>query len=816
MQKLIILVLLLSTIPAITFSQIKNNTNSAKDGKISGTITDKYTNTAIEYATVSIRNSKDSSVVSGGITDSKGNFSVNNLPVGTFYLDVTYIGFKKLRINGIGLNETKKNINLGALKLEEASKSLNEVEIVANKREVEYKIDKKLVSISANVVSAGGTAIDALENTPSVQVDIEGNLTLRGSSNFTVLIDGKPSVLSGSDALQQIPASSIQNIEIITNPSAKYDPEGSAGIINIIMKKEKQVGVNGIINASTSTNGSYSSDFLINRRGSKMNLFLGANYDKRIFSGKMHSEKSTYLSADTIYLNTDQNGKFNRGGYGVKAGLDYYINKSNTMSVQGNYWGRKSERNFDGTSHLFRASGITDFYINDVNHTEKDHSAFEGNIDFTHKFNDNGQQIELLANYSNGPGDEKEHLTEDTLLTGYLNAKTYTTEKDNESEFTMQADYTLPLSDNSSFEAGYKGSLDNSSGNYHLFNSYGNIDNFIENTNYNTENTFSNNVQALYATYSGNLKIVNFLAGFRSEYNYRELNQKTINQKIILDKWDFFPSLHLSRKLPWDLQAQASYSRRIRRPSERELDPFETIIDSRDVRVGNPELTPEYTNSYEFSIQKTFLKSGFASGELYRRSTNDLISDYEMKRNDTITVETYKNISHSYSTGFEGTLNLPVTKWWNLNSSVTLYDYKLSSSLSDDEVTDNSSFTWSLRCNSMFRLKWGTQIQLMGFYNGPSITAQGRREAFFFSNIGVRQDMFKKKLTLSVQMRDVLGDNKFEKTSSGSNFYSFYRMKREPRIITFSLTFKINNYKSEKKSKEDMNEMDFDNSGSMN
>jgi outer membrane receptor protein involved in Fe transport len=795
--------------------------NMPKESKISGKIIDQETSAPVEYATIGIYSMRDSSLVSGGITDVAGVFSIDKLPYGRFYLDISFVGYKKMRMNGVGLNPNKKEVNIGEIKLEHSVTAISEVEVIGNRGQVEYKIDKKVINVSSNIVAAGGTAVDALENVPSVQVDIEGNVALRGSSNFTVLIDGRPSVLKGSEALQQIPASTIQNIEIITNPSAKYDPEGTAGIINLIMKKQKQVGINGIINTSVSTNGGYTGDFLVNMRASKVNYYIGANYRKMRFENKMFSDKETYINParDTIYYElSNAAGEFNRDGYGIKGGIDFDLDKMNTVSISGSYRTNRFGRNSRNQNHNYNSipTLANSYFVRD-NVFDRDHNFFESNVDYTHKFNTDGHQLAASVNFSYGPENEITLLTQFPSDASYIfsdnnSFQQRTTEGGNEKEFTTKLDYSLPISEKSKLEAGYQGDYEFTTNAYVLENNSGT--GWSEELGKHNNMDFSDIVHAIYSTYAGSLSLFDFQLGLRTEYTNRNLNQKILGKEYPLEKWDIFPTLHLSKKLKGDFQVQTSYSRRIRRPGDRELDPYEVIIDSRNVRVGNPEVTPEYTDSYELNVQKSFKGAGFISAELFHRNTTDLISEFEYKRSDTISVQTFKNLNSDYSTGVEGMVNMPLAKWWTLNTSVSAYNYRIKSDLGESESVDNSSFSWSARFNSIFRLKTGTQIQVMGFYNAPNITAQGRREGFFFSNIGVRQDLFKRKLTVSVQMRDIFGNNKFQRESSGTNFKSFYSMTRQPRVVTFSLAFKINNYKPDRtKDRENMSEMEFNGGG---
>jgi outer membrane receptor protein involved in Fe transport len=794
-----------------------------KESKITGKIIDQATSAPVEYATIGIFSLRDSSLVSGGITDATGAFSIGELPFGRFYADISFVGYKKSRINNIGLNPNQKIANLGEIKLESSATALSEVEVLGNKNPIEYRIDKKVISVSQNVVASGGTAVDVLENTPSVQVDIEGNVSLRGSSNFTVLIDGKPSILSGSEALQQIPASTIQNIEIITNPSAKYDPSGSAGIINVILKKSKQAGLNGIINTNVSTNGSYGGDFLVNLRKNKLNFMLGVDYNQRIFRMNRFVEQE-YFGDTLFYEGSTANGKFDRGGSGVKGGIDYYFNDKNILtlsaSLRKHEFNRKfSALNIDSVYSIYKP---VRFYTNNSG-SKGTRDFYELNLDHIYKFNENGHQLVTSARYSDESSHDEDDLEEVDTDIFWLNkneATKYeqnTTENETEKEIRFKTDYTLPINEKTRLEAGYQYELESSDVDYHFYNKE--ALNLLEDTSKRNDKDYSEAVHSIYSTFASSTKFFDYQLGLRVEYMDRKLVQNIQNASYPYSMWDYFPTVHLSKKLPWNLQIQASYTKRINRPGDRDLDPLIFFMEKDKVRTGNPALKPEYTNSYELNFQKSFNEAGFISVEGFHKQSNNLISrwiDYRdlIVEGDTINamVMTSKNINKDFSTGGELMVNMPLAKWWILNSSASLYHYKLNG----DSV--KTSLNWNARVSSMFRFKWGMQLQITGFYDAPSITAQGERKGFYFTNIGLRQDFLKRKATVALQIRDLFGNSKFENTLKSGNTEIFSQFKRESRVFTISLTYRINNYKQQQRREQQnqqMNETDFDGGGGM-
>ncbi len=813
-------VLFLFALSAQSYQRRQETSGLPKEGTISGKIKDMVSGNMVEYATVAVFNQRDSSIAGGTISLPDGSFTVNGLPYGRLYLEASFVGYKKTRITKILLKPDQKLVDLGEITIEPAATSLEAVEVVADRSPIEYKIDKKVITVDQNIVATGGTAVDVLENTPSVQVDIEGNVSLRGSSNFTVLIDGKPSVLEGSEALQQMPTSTIESIEIITNPSAKYDPEGSAGIINVLMKKQKQSGINGIVNASVSSNGSYGSDFLFNLRKNRMNYFLGGNYDERSFGNTGYMEKQIFNYADTFYQVENSDGAFHRDGMRLQGGFDFNIDSKNTLSLSGRLgqfsFGRTGESK---ENQYYRPARDESLYFIQDNDFEITRKFYELALDYQLKFNENGHQLQTSITYQDESSTERTILKQDTVNSSWQNvgAPAYqerTFEDEGETEFRAKIDYTLPFSEKSKLEAGYQADYEGSSGKYR-FQDYDNVEYiWTENDSLYNDKDFSNIVHALYITYlNGFGNLFDYQLGLRIENNERLLIQNETNERFSFNQWDFFPSIHISKQLPKDFQMQASYTRRIDRPRDRELDPFKTYMDPYTARVGNPALKPEYTNSYELNVQKNLKGTGFISLELFHRQTNNLINRYTLV--DTLTrisTFTYKNINRDYSTGTELMVNMPLAKWWIFNTSASFYNYTLKDSTGNVDL-DKSSFTWSARFNSTFRFNSGTQLQLMGFYRAPSITSQGERKGFFFTNIGVRQELFNRKLTVSMQVRDILGMAKFEFTSSGDGFNQYMKMRRESQIVRLSLSYKINNYrqKTRRQNGQDINEVEYNN-----
>ena len=783
------------------------------DGIVSGIVVDG-TGSPVEYATISLFSMRDSSVVSGGITDTKGQFKISELPLGAYYLIIKLLGFESKEIKPIYLMPKGKGKgegivqDFGTIALFNSAISLDAVNIVADKNQVQYKIDKKVINVSQDLNSASGSAVEILENIPSVSVDIEGNVSLRGSGSFTVLIDGKPSVLQGTEALQQIPANIIENIEIITNPSAKFDPDGAAGIINIILKKKKSLGLNGIANLSAGSNDKYGANFSLNYKIGKFNLIGGLDYrdDNRMGTGI--SNREVYTPDTTYYTNSSADRVMKHGGLGFQASIDYYLNENNTITLSGRYGNRKFNR-ISSTLYNDNTLPIStqDYYLRTA---DMGFDGIAGNmsLDFEHKFKKPEQKFNLTFNYSTMDGTRLDNQSKNNTDANGVNV-------DNNPElskadqigpsvdYRYKFDFVSPLGQNGLLEAGFQGRSEIENESYVYSNNVNGA--WVVDPLKSSDVDFSENIQAVYSTYANKFLGFEYKIGLRAEYYNRFLDQLSIGEQFTMERFDFFPSAYITKQLTKTKQIQLNYSRRINRPGERQLDPFPDYSDPLNIRAGNPYLEAEYVDSYEFNFQNQFEQS-FLSLETYYRRTNNLITDVTYQLGGDTLFRTPENLNYDNSLGFESNANLVLNKWWRLNASGTVYYYQIIGTADGVDIS-NESLNWSLRLNNSFSFKSKTKIQLTGFYNGPSATAQGTRSGFFFSNISARQDFLKDKLSVTVTLQDIFGTSGFKSTERTDNFYSYNEFKREARIVTLAVTYRLNNFK-QKKSGEKMVEDD--------
>ena len=803
------------------------NSNRAMGGSIKGIVIDKDLKTPVEYATVSVFKMADSSLINGTITSTTGEFELKKLKPGKYYVEVSFIGYNKKTIRNIPINRKHNIANLKQILITQASEALGEVTVSVERLPVQYQIDKKIIPVSRQLTTASGNAVDVLESVPSISVDIEGNVSLRGSSSFTVLVDGRPSILEAADILTQMPSSIIDNIEIITNPSAKYDPEGSTGIINIITKKGKLKGTSGVVNLNLGTFGNRGADFLVNFRKNKFNFHLGMDYSKRNFSGDRESKshttgynKDTGISR-TTFVSSDGESNRERTGYGFRTGFDYEIDKQNLITLGLRYGGREMNMGSD--------LNYTDYYTENggtpspkqsyksMDNWNREMDFYNANFSYLRKFKGKGHQLLTQVNYSYRDGDEKsktERKQNGTLVDGKI-----ATEKGPGSHLDLRSDYTLPLGGKRKFEAGYQAKLRSSEDittqsdsdkkkyddeYYHLQPQYGH------------QVDYKKNVHGVYALYADQLGKLGYQLGLRSEYTDREIKFRDEAGTFTINRWDLFPTIHTQIDLKEGNQLMASYTRRIHRPRGWNLEPFITWSDAYNVRKGNPALKPEYIDSYELGYQKRMGKQSI-SFETYYRVTHNVMERIRSVYKDNIMISTTENVGADYSLGIETMLNLSVAKWFRNDLIGNVYHYKEEGNYTtidsnEKETTHDfstESLNWSLRNNTTFMFNKTTRFQFNVMYHSATKKAQGERKGFMTANIGLKKDFLKRKLSATLQLRNILNTAKHENISEGTGFYNYSKFDRQWPSIKLNISYKINNYKKKRGQRgEDMEEFE--------
>ena len=800
------------------FAQMASNLEPNKGLILGQVINEKQQ--PVPYSTVTLKRMSDSSIVNGILTDSTGRFVLMNVPYGTYFLEVKFVGFKKKIIRGISVSAKNRFVRIGRVTMKTDVQNIEQVVVAATAKDVEYRVDKKVIHVKQNLSSVGGTAVDILENIPSVEVDIQGNVTLRGSSNFTVFINGKPSVLEGSEALQQIPASEIDRIEIITNPSAKYDPDGVAGIINIITKQNHQKGYNGMLTLSYDNYNAYGVNAILNLRRPKVNYFVSFDYSERVRPAIINSQrKITGDSTTSEYTQTGQT-QFGFGGWRAKSGLSYYFNDRNTLTVSGQIGNRgfNMASNTQISEFLYANDALVyqNYYVQN-GYSTRQGLLYEGNIDYQHKFNDKGHKIRAYIDVRNYLPNKVNGTEVDTTDQDWqiLSDQVFYQESREQSSglrLRAQVDYERPLSNGRKFEAGYVGRYYNMSSSYSLFNKYGSSD-WQELPGFSNNFSMIRNIQGAYVTYTGKIaKLFDFQLGLRTEYTYRLVKQLTTSEDFHLNRVDFFPSAHLSHRFGQSLQMQLSYSRRVRRPRGWFLNPFPTYVDQYTVQQGNPELLPAFSDSYEFNVVKYFKRSYLSVESFWRQTKNNFERIQLVGENNTI-INTWTNAGKDLSGGVEFSANLMLMGMLMLNASSSVYYYRIIGQIENQQV-DNSTVTWNSRLMAMLMLPTRTRLQVIGFYRAPSVTLQGTREAFIMTSFSVRQDFFKRKASLTVSVRDPFKLMRFSTVVNTPSLYSVNEFIMLSPNISATLEVRLNDYKKQRgQSQGDEDISDFEGEG---
>ncbi len=767
---------------------------------LTGTVVESKTNNPLEYATIVLRNTKTNKV-DGGITDAKGKFSIQ-VPKGEYIVSFEFISFKTITLPKQNITSDK---DFGTIKLVEDSFTLNEISIVAEKSTVEIRLDKRIYNVGKDMTVKGGTASDVLDNVPSVDVDVEGNVSLRGNENVRILIDGKPSALvglNGVDALRQLPADAIERVEVITSPSARYDAEGTAGILNIILRKGKAVGFNGALNVSVGDPKSTQLSTNLNLRTKKYNLFSNIGYNDRGGPGNSNTFL-TYLTNGVIDSTRNEDRRWTRlrSGYNANIGLEVFLNKKS--SITGSIFFRDSDganpsintiNSFDITGDVLRNS------VRIQDETEIDRST-QYSLNYTNNFNDKGHKLTLDFQYS-----ESEE-NQNTLIREQSNTENNTT--DEESKNTLiQADYVLPIGENQQFEAGYRGNFEDLNSNYLV-----DAPNLDPQFNPSNNLEFKQDVHAFYTQYGSKIDKLSFLLGLRSETTIARIRLLNTNDNYDKKFTELFPTVNLGYELSDAQSFTLGYSRRLRRPRSWFLNPFESRNSETFISKGNPDLLPTFTNSFDLGYLNRFNKVILNSSIYYQRSTNNI---ERVNRQETRTINGIPtnviirepiNLSAEDRYGFELTANYSASRKVKLSSTFNYFRFKTSGeytyTANGESVTqffDNENSSWFTRFNARITLPANIEWQTRLFYRGPRNTAQSFNKGIFSANLAFSKDLFKEKGSLVLNISDLFNSRKSNSTTYSPSVENPTNISQgtfqwRQRQISLNFTYRFNQKK---------------------
>ncbi len=796
--------------PSIYYSQQKSVTSKII---ISGKIIEKNNKTPLEYATVTFKNSTNPKQIFGGISDSKGDFSIEIEP-GSYDILFEFISFKPYIINQ---REILTNTNFGTINLEEDFNQLEEVTIRAERTTVEIKLDKKVYNVGKDLMVKGGTVSDILDNIPSVTVDIEGNISLRGNENVKVLIDGRPSnAINIAEALRLIPADAIDRVEVITNPSARYDAEGGGGLLNIILKKGKNQGFNGSFIANTAYPETYGLTGTINYKTKHFNIFTTQGLNYRNNPGNAITN-SRYLNPDDTtkdFMNETRDNQRMSKAYNGTFGIDWMFNETTTWTNIVNYRGSNGT-NIDNVLQKYYDVGFNyDYTRNRINLENSTSSNIEFTTNFTKKFKKEGHKLTIDGNFSSNL-DENIANIKDTNTDNTTVRIDETTNIQEQKRSLIQTDYVLPFGKGNQFEAGYRGDFLENTTDYSVirngtpFNIFTNI---IE---------YKERVNALYSQLGFKMNKLSTLFGMRWEDSNIDVNQLTTNDYNNKNYNNFFPSAFLTYEISKETSFSLSYSKRIQRPRGRLLNPFNNFSSNVNIFVGNPDLNPAFTDAIDFGYIKRWNNLTFNTS-LYANKTNDVFQYVRKESGDfengvPIIIITPINLSTEYRAGFEFTLNYSPYKWWKLNGSFNYFyvetdgDYNF---VNSNNVTTNQNFdfkttSWFTRLTSKVTLPKKIDWQTNMTYNGEQKNAQGSSLAVFSMNIAFSKDVLNENGTINFNISDVFNSRKRIMESYIPGVVdSNGEMQWRVRQINLSFTYRFNVKKNEKEKRTRGNQQD--------
>ena len=827
----------------LSFAQATPGAPAGNTVKVTGQVIEQESKQPLEFANVIIQTT-DNVTVAGGLTDAAGKFNLAVAP-GSYNIKFDFISFKSITLTG---KQITADTNLGVTAMAADATILNAVEITAERSTVEIKLDKRVYTVGNDMMVKGGTVSDVLDNVPSLSVDSEGNVALRGNQSVTILIDGRPSNLAGSnvaEVLRLLPADSVDKVEVITNPSARYDAEGGGGIVNIILKKGKANGFNGSVIANTGYPSNQGISTNLNYRSENYNLFsnLGYNYRKNPGNSFTNSE---YLNEDNTtasFTNERRKNERLRKGFNGSLGMEWFLNKTttwtNSVTFRRNTGNNPAKTYYDN----YTADGtFTNTRFRNNKEEDKDiNMQYSSSI--TKKFNDKGHELKVDATISRNTDDEDADISDEILNTADVSRNTYerTINDELEKRGLVQADYVLPIGENSKFEAGYRGSFSSLKTNAQALTLTDGE--YVNNPNYTNFLEYKEKVNAFYTQYGSKVGKFSYLGGLRWEDSNIDVNLLTTGTYNNKKYNNFFPSAFLSYEFSQSSNVSLSYSRRINRPRGRFLNPFSGLQSNINIFRGNPDINPSKTHAIDLGYLKKW-KDITLSTSAYLNITDDSFQFVRQRSGDyvtqvvggadivdpatgavtivdgqdtrtPVTLTTPINLSKEYRFGFEFNINYNPFKWWRINSNFNFYrnqtkgDYTFTYQ-DEDGVTVNdfqdfnkTAYAWTTRINSKITLPYKIDWQLNGNYEAPQNNAQGRRVGVASANTALSKDILKDKATIALNVQDIFNSRKMKnETYLPGQIRSYSEMQWRQRQITLSFTYRFNMNKNDRQKEQ--------------
>lgn len=777
----------------------------AQSTGIKGRLVDKNSGKPVEFASVSVFDNTWEQLITGGLTADDGTFNIPLGP-GNYNMRIQFMGYKTVNLEKIQVK--KEYAELGKVFTEEDEKLLEEVIVQAERTQMELTLDKKVFNIGQDLSNLGGNATDILDNLPSVQVDVDGNVSLRGSDNVRILIDGKPSGLVGlnsTDALRQINGNLIDRVEVITNPSARYDAEGLAGIINIILKKEKSKGLNGSFQLNAGVPANHGASVNMNFRRNWINWFtnLGINYRDFPGQGSSYQEFYAYDSSLNTYDTTITNRfrEHNRAsiGYNYRFGADFLLNNQNSLTLSFLYRYSDEENKTSITYYDAYPEEIDSVSLRNDDEGEGDENL-EYSLNYTRNFHKEGQKLTADIQFQNNNEQERNDLVQSSGLSineqsPFLFQKAINDEI--EDRLMLQSDYIHPYAKEGKFEGGFR-YTDRLVGNNYVVRELNDQGVYEVDSAFSNEFEYHEKVMALYGLVSNRFNKISWQLGMRYEHTDLLTNQKTQALENTQKYGNIFPSAFFTYQMTPTQAFQASYSRRISRPSGRNLNPFSSISDNRNFWIGNPSLGPEYTDSYELGYLLNGENSSFYTG-LYYRYTQGMVQRLRFTEGQVTTTRPY-NVAEEDSWGIEINLSQDITRWYRVNGNVNFFHSYIPSGQVDfgEEVINyQEARATSLTTRISNNFKFGDLLdgQINIDYRAPRNTVQGKTLSLTVVDIGLSRDILNNKGTLSLSIRDLFNSRKWRSETFNETSYQESEFQWRSRSAQISFTYRLNQKK---------------------
>jgi hypothetical protein len=739
----------------------------------------------------------DSTLIAGVTTDADGIFSLKTDYSGDCFVAVTSMGYARQRFD-LNLNGDSRNVIFPDVLLYLSDVALSEIEIVARKRPTVYKLDRRVIEASGYISAAGGTAADILEQTPSVRVDANGELAFRGSAGFKVYIDGKPSTVEGSAALEQIPAGQIENIEIVATPSAKNEADGVAGIINVNTKRQSSTGWSGMVNVMGSTVESRNVDFLTSYRNSRIRWQTSGEASRKYLVSEF--EQLKHIDVDDTLTATYATGERKSfvDLYAIRSGLDLYGKNtvwSTALESRYRIRNRGGRLHYSDTCRSNVTGEETSVAYDGHDYVRLHDLTLRGDVGFEHRFADDHTLTgSFFAFYEH---DAMEFFFTDLFDVNGNRAQGH---RAWEHEYRMTAqgnlDYVRPVGREGRFETGYYFFTYTEDGDYKadFYNPATGV--FERRDELYNRYVFRRDIHALYAMLANTHSRFGYQVGLRGEFIHRTLENNRAWAQHVWDKFDLFPSLHLEYAFDENSRLNLGYSRRITQPQLFYMEPYVVYVDYYTAQCGNPKIRPEYTNSIEMTYNRTIGDHSAAATVFHRRRT-DKIERLRVPYHTGVTLDSMANVGNDYSTGAELAVSIRNTRWWNMDVGGSCFYYIIANEHKVDD--DEESLNWQLAFNNNFDLAKDTRLRLESYFVGPSVSTQGRINEFFYFNLSVRQQLFNRRLSATLNVRDLLSTAKYVDTKNGVNLDSRTVIYPASPLITLSLSYSFNNFKSQKK-----------------